>query len=134
MRVSVYLRNLMNNSSMVPVPVTEFITPRASDVTLQLYVVNMGEDKEPLDLTGCDIDFIIRKYKHYADENDIVVHKHIDNGIYINDDHAVIGFLDIDITADDLNLPANKYYYSLMITTPYSEVLRQAMGRFALIP
>ncbi len=134
MRILIYMRNIVNNSSMVPVPVTEFILPRASDVSLELLIVALGDDKEPFDLTGADVEFTVRKNKHYFDSSDILIEKVTNGGIYINQDHADEGWVDIDLTADDLDLPASRYYYDLQITNVESQVVRQSMGRFTLLP
>lgn len=134
MRVNIYLRNMINNSSMVPIPITQFITPRCSDVTLQLLIVNLGEDKEPLDLDGAEIDFIIRKNRHYCDDSDILVHKTINNGVYVETDYASDGWVDVDLTANDLDLAACRYYYDLRIVNNEDQLIRQAMGKFTLLP
>ncbi len=134
MRINIYMRNIVNNSSMVPVPITEFILPRASDVTLELLVVALGDDKNPFDLTGADVEFTIRKHKHYIDDDDIVVQKVTNGGIYVDQDHADLGWLDIDLTAEDLELAASRYYYDLSITNVESQTVRQAMGKFTLLP
>ncbi len=131
-RISVFIRPVINVSTMHPLPVADLKLPRGTDVTLQIQVLDVGNDKERYDLTGCEVEFIARKEKYPVDETEVLFIKTTENGVVIDEEAA--GYLEISLTAEDLDLLPTYYWYDFNIITLTGEIIRQPRGRLILLP
>jgi hypothetical protein len=129
-RIYVFMRHSMNNSALHPQPPAGMRVPRASDVTLELILVDLGDDKSPIDLDGRDITFTVKREK-YSDNTE-VIEKTLGNGITA--DPLNLGHVDIALTAGDLTLLPTEYWYDISISTPTGGVIRHSLGKFVLMP
>ncbi len=130
-RLYVYMREYLNQSSMTPLPVVEFKLPRAAWICLQMIAVDLGNDKNPISLVDCEIEFTVRRRRYPVSDEDILFIKTIEDGITIDPEND--GYFDITIPSEDLDIIAGTYWYDLKIVTADGEILRQPMGRFTLL-
>ncbi len=129
-RIYVFMRHSMNNSVLHPQPPAGMRVPRASDVTLELLLVDLGDNKSPIDLTEREITFTVKREK-YSD-NTVVLEKTLDNGI--TTDPLNLGHVDVALTAEELTLLPTEYWYDISISTPTGGVIRHSLGKFVLMP
>jgi hypothetical protein len=127
----IYVRSAMDNMTMHPLPVALFKLPRSGDTTLQLIAVDLGDDKEPLALTGATITFTVRKRLYPDGEDDIMFIKSTGDGISLVS--GSVGYFNISLTAEDLDIAPTQYWYDLTIESAGGNTYRQAMGKLMLL-
>jgi len=120
----------MNNSVLHPQPPVGIKVPRSSDVTLNLMLVDLGNNKSPIDLSGRDITFTVRREK-YSD-NTTVIEKQIGDGITIDPQNN--GYVNVALTAAELTLLPTEYWYDIAISSPTGGIIRHSLGKFTLMP
>jgi len=129
-RIYVFMRHSMNNSVLHPQPPAGMRVPRASDVTLELILVDLGNDKDPIDLSGRNVTFTVKREK-YSDNTE-VIEKSLGNGITV--DPLNLGCVNVALTAEELSLLPTEYWYDISISTPTGGIIRHSLGKFVLMP
>ena len=128
-RINVYVRPTAGSGTMYPLPVANIKLPVTSQVTLQFIALDLDDDKEPFDLVGYDIKFVVRKEKYPISDDDMIIYK--DNA---NIDLDNTGYFEVALTHDDMAQIPSEYWYSVDFTNLLTGNYRQSLGKFILLP
>lgn len=132
MRINIMLKYDLNSSSMRPAPVPFIVHPRNTSANLEFYVTDLGNEKEAMDLTNYEVFFYILPVKYMTDDDTPLVAKARGEGITVDLDN--LGYVDIELTAEDLDIAATDYWYKFRVESETGEIIGQPLGQFRLLP
>jgi hypothetical protein len=127
--INIYMKTRVNVGGLLPVPIPVLEVNRASDKSIDLQLRDYSDDKLVIDLTGHDIAFVVREEKYNPT---VVLTKQTgDGGITV--ESAVEGKINVNFTAEELDLPETDYWYEINMIDASNNVTIQPLGKFRVI-
>ncbi len=127
--MTMYLKTRVNVGGLRPKPNPVLETARANDKDIDLQLRDYAADKLAIDLSGCDIAFIVRPEKYGSDP--VILKETGDGGITIVSTEE--GKITVHLSVTDLDLPATDYWYDLSLIDSDNNVTTHTAGIFRVL-